>query len=32
VAREISIRLGWRYGDQPAALERWASFTPPPAR
>jgi DNA-binding IclR family transcriptional regulator len=32
VAREISIRLGWRYGDQPAALERWAAFTPPSER
>jgi DNA-binding IclR family transcriptional regulator len=23
-AREISIRLGWRYGDQPAAVAAWA--------
>lgn len=24
-AREISVRLGWRYGDQPAAVVEWAA-------
>jgi DNA-binding IclR family transcriptional regulator len=28
VAREISIRLGWRYGDQPAVLELWQDYRP----
>jgi DNA-binding IclR family transcriptional regulator len=25
-AREISVRLGWRVGDQPAALAEWAAY------
>jgi DNA-binding IclR family transcriptional regulator len=25
-AREISLRLGWRYGDQPAAVAEWAGW------
>ena len=25
-AREISVRLGWRYGDQPAAVGKWVAW------
>jgi len=25
-AREISVRLGWRFGDRPATLAAWAAF------